>query len=218
MVDDNVITNNPAYKVKKLQIPHNEMRILNKQEALKALSTAKDFYPDFYPLLFTALSTGLRRGELIALTWDDISWESNRIRINKSFHKNKLTTPKTTNSIRNVEMSNNLKKILQEWKEYCPKSDLKLVFPNQSGNFLDANNMVKRRFHYTLKLAGLNRIRFHDLRHTYASLLISQNLPVKFIQGQMGHSSVKVTIDRYGHLMPDVYQKGIDALDNIFSE
>jgi len=79
--------------------------------------------------------------------------------------------------------------------------------------------MVKREFYPALERAGIRRIRFHDLRHTYASLLIAQGENIKFIQSQLGHSSAKTTLDRYGHLMPNLENDAAKRLDkNVFGE
>ena len=77
-----------------------------------------------------------------------------------------------------------------------------MVFTNGTGAPVDPDNMIKRNFQPALEAAGLRRIRFHDLRHTFASLLIDQGENIKFIQSQLGHASIQTTIDRYGHLMP----------------
>ena len=84
----------------------------------------------------------------------------------------------------------------------APVSAYDLVFCNSDGNPLEPDNMVKREFLPALSFAGLRRIRFHDLRHSYTSLLIAQGENVKFIQSQLGHSSIQTTMDRYGHLLP----------------
>ena len=75
--------------------------------------------------------------------------------------------------------------------------------------------MTKRFFKPCLKKAGIRDIRFHDLRHTYASLMIAKGLPIKFIQQQMGHSSIQVTLDKYGHLMPELYEVGANAMNDV---
>lgn len=80
---------------------------------------------------------------------------------------------------------------------------------------IDADNLIKRRFHKILKKADVKQIRFHDLRHTYASLLISKDLNFKYIQKQMGHSSFEVTMNTYAHLMPEVYEKSKLAIDKL---
>ena len=76
------------------------------------------------------------------------------------------------------------------------------MFTNKEGNPVYHENMVKREFNPSLEAAGLRRVRFHDLRHTFASILINQGENLKFIQSQLGHASIQTTIDRYGHLMP----------------
>ena len=216
MVDDEIIAKNPVSKVKRLKLPYREMGFYNQEEIEIVLEVAEKHYPDFYPLNLLQYSPGMRRGELLALTWNDINWQSRKIKVSKTLFKGQITSPKTSNSVRAVDMSNELIKVLKGWKLKCPNSEKDLIFPNQEGNYLDADNMVKRRFTPVLRKAGLNIIRFHDLRHTYASLLIAQNIPIKYIQRQMGHGSIQVTMDTYGHIMPEVNQQGINALDNLF--
>jgi integrase len=89
---------------------------------------------------------------------------------------------------------------------------MELVFPNEVGKPENSNNMVKRGFIPALRRANLPQIRFHDLRHTYASLLIKQGEHPKYIQGQLGHSSIKVTMDTYGHFMEDTNHEAAKRL------
>jgi len=215
MINDEIIAKNPVSKVKKLKMKRKPLTVLSIKEVNAILEAAKDFFPDFYPILFTAIFTGMRRGELVALTWDKINWQTRKITIDSNFTKGELTDPKTKNSNRRIDMSGKLVEILEEWQTRCPKSDKNLVFPNSLGNYLDADNMVKRQFNNVLILAGVNRIRWHDLRHTYVSLLISQNIPIKYIQQQVGHGSIQITMDVYRHIMPEVTQMSVYALDNI---
>ena len=91
--------------------------------------------------------------------------------------------------------------------------DLDLIFPTPKGTPLNDRNIIQRVFHPTLKKVGLRRIRFHDLRHTTASLLIHQGESPKYIQRQMRHASVEITFDRYGHLFPDANQEAARRLD-----
>jgi integrase len=91
------------------------------------------------------------------------------------------------------------------------------MFCTTVGTPLDRGNVVKREFWPSLKRAGLRRIRFHDLRHTFATLLIDQGESAKYIQTQLGHASIQVTMDRYGHLLPDVHQQAAQRFDeNLF--
>jgi integrase len=104
--------------------------------------------------------------------------------------------------------------VLGEWKSICADSDLDVVFPNESGKPMNYSNMMNRQFNPALKAAGLPRIRFHDLRHTYASLLIEQGENIKYIQSQLGHSSPTVTLNVYAHLMKPTNQESACRLEN----
>jgi integrase len=86
------------------------------------------------------------------------------------------------------------------------------VFQNNKGKPENKSNFLPRRFHPALAAADLPRLRFHDLRHTYASLLLDQGENIKYIQRQLGHISIQVTMDIYGHLMEDVNQEAVIKL------
>jgi len=217
-INEGVLNINPVYKVKKLREPQKEMEILTRAEIHAVIETAKKHYPDFAPLLFTAIFTGMRRGELLALTWDKINWVTRQIKVDRSVYNDQFVTPKTPKSIRRINMTDELVKVLKEWRLRCPNGELNLVFPNNEGKFMDAHNLKRRRYLPVLRRAGVGYVRFHDLRHTFASLLLAENVPAKYIQDQIGHSSIKTTMDRYSHLMPEVHQQGIKALDNFFEK
>ena len=89
-----------------------------------------------------------------------------------------------------------------------------LVFPSQAGTVLDPANLVRRYFLPCVEKSGLRRIRFHDLRHTFGSLLIQDGAPLPYVKEQMGHSSIQITVDIYGHLIPGADIRGIDGLDS----
>jgi integrase len=91
--------------------------------------------------------------------------------------------------------------------------DHDLVFCTALGTPLDRGNVVKRESWSVLRRVGLRRIRFHDLRHTFATLLIYQGESPKYIQAQLGHASIQVTMDRYGHLLPDVHQQAAQRFE-----
>ena len=88
-----------------------------------------------------------------------------------------------------------------------------LVFPSKPGTVLDPSNLTQYQFLPCLVRAGLRRFRFHDLRHTFGSLLIRDGASLAYVKDQMGHSSVQVTVDRYGHLIPGADIAGVDRLD-----
>lgn len=82
------------------------------------------------------------------------------------------------------------------------KADDDLIFPNAEGRPIEGGNLIRREFWPAVRVAKIDRVRFHDLRHTFASLLIAQGEHQKLISDQPGHASVQITLDRYGHLMP----------------
>ena len=106
---------------------------------------------------------------------------------------------------------------MKEWRLACPHSELNLVFPNSNGNYQSADNLAKRRFLPALNRAGIDKIRFHDLRHTYASLLLANGAPMKYVQHQLGHSSITMTMDLHTHFLPEVNDKCVNLLNNIVS-
>jgi len=104
--------------------------------------------------------------------------------------------------------------VLKEHKMKNFPGEKNLVFSNVNQNYLDPDNLIKRRFEPLMKKTGLE-IRFHDLRHTYASMLIAKNIPIKYIQNQLGHSSIQMTLDQYGHIMPETHEQAVQALESI---
>jgi integrase len=219
-VENELISKNPAIKIKKLKIEEDkEMHILSPDECSRFLSAAKEYYPDFYPMAYIALFTGMREAEILGITWDVINFANKKIRVNKSVYEGKLVpTVKSSSSFRNVDMTNSLVDVLKTLKKENNTLN-KLVFSNNTGNPICVQNMLNRRFHPCIKKAGItNHVRFHDLRHTYVSLLISKNIPMKYIQNQVGHSSITVTMNTYGHLLSDVHENAIQVLDSISSE
>ncbi len=158
-------------------------------------------------LFMTAVMTGAREGEILGLQWEDIDWFNSQLFVRRTFNHGKFMEPKSKTSRRKIDLAPELVHELKKWKLACPKGALDLVFPSEAGTPWDNTNMVRRCFLRALRKAGLPKIRFHDLRHTYASLLIAQGEHPKYIQTQMGHSSINVTMDIYGHLMDTVNQK-----------
>lgn len=180
---------------------YQDMRILEVDEVKKLLQTAKSYYPDFYPLLLTAVSTGMTRGELLALTWQDILWGEKKIRVKKSLYKGEIVRHRAKNSVRSIDVSEDLIAVLRAWQNDCAKGKGNFIFPNSEGEAMDPDNMIKRRFMPVIKKTSIPPIRFIDLRDIYASLLIKQNMPLIYIQEQLGHSSPQVTAERYKFLL-----------------
>src|SRR3989338_3268266 len=218
----------PTEDVDKYRVEREEMDFLRPEEINLLLKHCREPFKTF---VLTAVLTGMRKGELLGLQWGDIDWNSNTIFVKRSlkctFGKENIKdgkwwyfdTPKTKYSVRAVTMSPRLKEALEIHRITAPVNEDDLIFCNGGNNPLDPDNIVKRYFQPALRMAGLRMIRFHDLRHTYTSLLIAQGENVKFIQSQLGHASIQTTMDRYGHLLP-VDRVGVGSrLDKlVFSE
>jgi len=209
------IDHNPAIYVErpKAKSLHNDQEGMNilRPEEIRALLDAAASEKDRV-LFMTAVLTGMREGELLGLKWDDLDWHNGQIQVRRTYNHTRFYEPKTKTSKRKIDLAPELIQRLKEWKLACPPGDLNLVFPTSTGTPEDAMNMLKRQFLPALRRAGLPRMRFHDLRHTYASLLIDQGEHPKYIQTQMGHSSINVTMDVYGHLMNSVKRESANRL------
>lgn len=122
--------------------------------------------------------------------------------------------PKTRGSVRAIAMPATLERGLREHQLASAfSSEEDLVFPNEKGTPLDGHNFVRRVFDPALRRAGLPKIRFHDLRHSFASLMLAQGEHPKLISEQLGHASVQITLDRYSHLMPQSYDSAGERLE-----
>ena len=221
------VSRNPADKVDRIKSNHKEMDFLPPENVRVLLKHAQEPYKT---LFMTAIFTGMRLGELLALQWPDIDWGRGVIYVRRSLYwttKNRdennqlwrFITPKTRSSYRTVLLTPKLKEVLENHKKTAPISPYELVFCNEEGQPLDPDNIRSRHFKPTLKRAGLKEIRFHDLRHSFVSILIDQGQNIKFISNQVGHASIQTTIDRYGHLLPlETYADAASRLDMLLEE
>lgn len=210
------VETNPVAYVQKLRRGPEEIvedkHYLTPEEIRLFIEYAKE---DHRPLLWTAILTGMRESELLGLMWTDIDWNAKQICVRRTLQGGRFYEPKTKTSKRRIDVAPQLVSILMRWKLRCPRGEHDLLFPAINGKPMDAVNMLKVYFYPTLRRSGLPKIRFHDLRHTYASLLILQGEHPKYIQSQMGHSSINVTMDIYGHLMKATNQDSAKKLGAI---
>lgn len=172
------------------------------------------------PLLLTAIFTGLRASELRGLPWSAVDLDNRSLTVfQRADRYNQIGRPKSGAGDREVPLTPIVVNALREWKLACPKGDLDLVFPNGSGNVESLGNIVNRALKPPQQRAGVlvdGKAKYtgmHALRHWYASWCINRTkdgglgLPPKTVQERMGHSSITMTLDVYGHLFP----RGDDA-------
>jgi integrase len=224
-LDDEIIHVNPALHLGKHFLKTKDktrsINVLKSDKLKHLLDTVKKQFPRHYALFLFLARTGTRIGEALALQWDDLDFNGRSIEIRRSTSKGKITTPKNGKP-RIVDMSLQLAQELKEHKIECQKKgfalglgDLpKYVFTNRLGNRLDTDNWRQRVFYKALKKAEIKRIRIHDLRHTYATLRISKGDNPADVSNQLGHHSVKFTMDVYYHWFPGKKKSEVDGLDD----
>ena len=200
---------NPVEYVERPRGEDKEMDVFTPDEIRRLLDAQEE---PLRTLLLTAVLTGMRQGELFGLQWEDVDFVRHLIHVRRSLWHSTLGTPKSRRSRRAIDMTQTLEQALQELST-TRRSEF--VFCSERGTPLDADNFRHREFPAALQRAGLRRIRFHDLRHTYTSLLIAHGAHPKYIQAQLGHASIQTTLDRYGHLMPQLHQAEAQKLDHL---
>jgi integrase len=175
-------------------------------------------------LFLCAIHTGLRSGELAGLQWGDLDENGKFLVVRRGIVRGKVN-PTKSGKVRKVDVSDALMsallKLRPKRKEALladGKNELAAtswIFENENGGFQDMKNLKNRHFHKCLEKAGLRRIRFHDLRHTFASLLIQNGEPLAYVKEQLGHSSIKITVDVYGHLVPGANRQAVNRLPSL---
>ncbi len=226
-----IILENPASEMSEFyrQAPASYAYIepLTEEECVLFLRTAAEKEPDGYPVLLCGLHTGMRVGELAALQWPDIDWNGKFIFVQRQFACGVVSPLKTKHARRKVDCSDELLEILRKLRKQRLEEWMRRGLPNfpdwvfcSSFGSPDCWSANKRYvLKQTLKKAGLRRIRFHDLRHTYASLLLAQGEPVTYVSNQLGHSNPQITLSVYAHWIPNKSQhQAVNRLPSLKQE
>jgi integrase len=189
---------NPVSLADKPRVARNtDIRFLSLEE-LEAIVAATPSTPlgrTDRLLYLTAAMTGLRRGEAVALRWQDVDWSANLIRIRRSFTRGEFGMPKSRRSSRAVPLAPRLRAELEEHYRNTPHaSDQDLVFAHPAnGNVLDPSKL-RKRFQACARRAGVRPVRLHDLRHTYGTRMAAAGAPLRAIQEWLGHSDLRTTL------------------------
>ena len=198
-VDEQLILRNPAERCRLPKAEKKVMKVLP-QEQLGSYLAAAD-KRGLLPMFFLELSTGLRKGELVPLLWSDVDTINNTISISKQVYRAKgrleVQPPKTDNSIRKIALSEETMELLKQ--EHSKHPDNPYLFPSPvTGGIYHPDSVVKLH-QKILKDAGLEHLRFHDLRHTFATLALQNGVDVKTVSSMLGHSSAGFTLATYTH-------------------
>jgi len=194
----------------------SEMDVWDIDEVRSFLEIAKR--SPFYMVYLIAINTGMRQGEILGLSWDHVNLEDNIIYVKQTLSNDGKTlksTTKTAAGMRTIaipkEFSAELKRHKLEQKKHKLRlgplyTDLNLVNATELGTPINPSNL-RRNYNSLIKKAGLKRIRFHDLRHTHATLLLKQGVHPKIVAERLGHADTRMTLDRYSHLLPNMQKE-----------
>ena len=216
------LPNNPLLKVGNFKAPledHKEMLYYTPEEFKLFISVARDVAEkteqlnkwDLYVFFYIAFFTGARKGEIKALTWNDII--DNEIHITKSIAKikgeDKITPPKNKSSIRNIGIPKPLKIVLDEHYNRC-----KTFAQDFNDDYFICGGIIPLK-DATIENANVKHIRIHDFRHSHASFLANNGINIQEIARRLGHSDIKITLQTYSHLYPKERERALQVLDNI---
>jgi integrase len=220
------IARNPAHGASLPRNTHTEMKVLDTDQAHQFLIAAQG--SRYEALYYLAIHTGMRQGELFGLRWEDLNWNTGELRIQRQVKREPgqgwtFADPKTKKGRRTIKLGDAILQVLRthkrrqdvqksimgsRWKENG------LILPSSIGTPSNPSNMWKD-YLKVLKRAGLPRIRFHDLRHTAASLMLNNGIPLIVVSNTLGHSKPSTTLDIYGHLYQETQADVAKVMDEL---
>ena len=210
-----LILSNPTEGCELPKVEHREMKTLPAEQLGAFLREAKE--SGVYELYYLDLATGLRRGELLGLKWEDIDLQNGIIHVRRQVARVdgevKELPLKTKNSYRNISISQDAVAMLTEMEAHR-SSDY--VFPSSTGGPTSPDS-VNNMLHRVLKRAGLPSIRFHDLRHTFATLALQNGVDIKTVSGMLGHFSAGFTLDTYAHVTTSAQKEAARTMGNVLA-
>lgn len=189
------------------------MQVLTQEEMQRLLIQAKE--NDCYEILLLELSTGLRRGELLALRWDDLDFQTGTLRVERQVQRVKgeltVTQPKTKSSNRTVILP---MPVLDVLKKYRQDVDSMWMFPSPRKEDSPRDpTAVRKKLAAVLERAGCKHVRFHDLRHSYAVAAIKSGDDIKTVQENLGHATAAFTLDVYGHVTAQMRRESASRME-----
>ena len=214
-VQQKLIPSNPAEGCSLPRLEHREMKTLTADQLDAFFREAKA--SGVFELYYLELATGLRRGELLGLHWEDVDLERQTITVRRQVVRiNGVVTEaplKTKNSYRTLSIGADAVEILRQQKG---KVGGTYVFPSPTGGPIFPDSVL-HMLHRVLKRAGLPKVRFHDLRHTFATLALQNGVDIKTVSGMLGHYSAGFTLDTYAHVTTIAQRQAADVMGNVLS-
>lgn len=210
------------------KVPRKEMKTLDDYQVRHLIQVAEG--TRFQTLFWIAVTTGLRKGEILGLKWHDLDWNTGRIQIQRQVQRRKgeglvFCEPKSASGRRVITLGQATLERLREHKkkQYQEKiltgekwQDNDLIFPSPIGTPLDQSNVTKV-YKECLSAADLPNIRFHDLRHTAATLMLQQGINPKIVQERLGHADISLTLNTYSHVLPSMQDEVAEKMDELLT-
>jgi len=195
-VEEGLITRNPSIGCKLPPKKNGEMKVLTQNEIVRLLNQAYD--EGYYEMFLLELTTGMRRGEILGLKWRDLNLETGELNIKRQLTTKGISVPKTKSSIRTVLLPPDMLDLLREMKKTA-KYDWIFPSPVKEGEPRNPTAITKR-FRIMLERAHCKHVRFHDLRHTFATMALENGMDVKTLSAMIGHVSSETTLNIYSHV------------------
>ena len=210
---EHLILRDPTNECKLSPVRYEEMKILSRESMQKLLIQAKE--ENYYELFLLELATGLRLGEIAALQWNDLNLTTGELRINKQAGTSGpdvvICEPKTKAAVRTLILPPTVLKVM---REYRARVDSRWMFPSPKKEDTPMRpSSIHQRLHRILDHAGCDRVRFHDLRHTFATNALAYGMDIKTLSTILGHVSCATTLNTYSHVTDEMRQKAAVKID-----
>ena len=198
------------------KLEHREMKTLPVEQLTSFLREAKD--SGVFEMYYVELATGLRRGELLGLKWEDIDLEKGNLRVKRQVSRingEVVEAPlKTKNAYRALPLAEDTIQVLKQQRKKTGSSPW--VFPSPTGGPISPDSVL-HMLHRVLKRAGLPKVRFHDLRHTFATLALQNGVDIKTVSGMLGHFSAGFTLDTYAHVTTAAQKEAAKTMGKVLA-
>ena len=215
--EQRLILSNPAEGCALPRVEHQEMKTLTTVQLASFFREARD--SGVFELYYLELATGLRRGELLGLKWEDVDLARGDLRVCRQISRingEVVEAPlKTKNAYRTLPLAEDTVSVLKEQRRKVGNSPW--VFPSPNGGPISPDSVL-HMLHRVLKRAGLPKVRFHDLRHTFATLALQNGVDVKTVSGMLGHFSAGFTLDTYAHITSAAQRQAAQTMGSVLSK
>lgn len=207
-----------------------EMKVLDPDEARQLIEAAGEEGAQTYAIIAVALLTGMRRGEIFGLRWQDVDLDAAALQVRQALveagGRRVFSQPKSGAGARRIDLPGGAVDALRKHRAAQAQdklllgpdyADHGLVFAQWNGKPLHPHNFITRTYPRLLEKAGLQRIRFHDLRHTHATLMLARDVHPKIVQERLGHSSITVTMNTYTHVLPGLQREAARKVEELIA-